>query len=214
MTVSEFRFDNLPFSIQTMIFSALVVCLMFVFYACYLKDLLKERDVIQDEITKLEAVVSKKTYIENQLECLRQDLVLMEKQLEALKRILPAQKETPAVLKSVQQMAASSSLKIRKLTPKPVIPRLFYSEWPIQLEVEGNYDGLGLFFEKVSRATRIIDIGTLSIKGSENYTNQALTLTASCTATAFVFREEMQETPAESESQKAGSADNRGKLQR
>jgi Tfp pilus assembly protein PilO len=212
MAVTEFRFDNLPSSIQTLIFSALVICLMFVFYVYYLNDLLKERNIIQDEIMKLEVSIAEKTTAENQLKHLQQELVRMEKRLEALKRVLPAQKETPAVLRSVQQMAASSSLKIRKFTPKPVIPRLFYSEWPIQLEVEGNYDGLGLFFEKVSRATRIIDVDSISIKGSENYTNPAITLTAICIATTFVFREEPQETFAESEIQKYGPAGTKGKL--
>lgn len=92
-------------------------------------------------------------------------------------------------------MAASSNLKINKFTPQLVIPRAFYSDWPIQIEVEGNYDGLGLFFEKVSQATRIIDVGTISIKGSDQLADPGRTLTASCTATTFVFKEDQLDTP-------------------
>jgi len=214
LTVSELRIDNLPRSIQMLIFSALVVCLAFVFYAYYLKDLLKERNVIQAEIKKLELSVAEGTAIKNQLKYFEQELVHLEKRLVALKGILPEQKETPAVLRSVHQMATSSNLKINKFTPKQVTPRAFYSEWPIQIELAGNYHGLGLFFEKVSRATTIIDIGTISIKGSEKHTDPNQTLTASCIATTFVFREEPLEALDENEAQKDAPAINRGGSQR
>jgi Tfp pilus assembly protein PilO len=102
----------------------------------------------------------------------------------------------------VQQMAASSNLKILKFTPQPVIPRAFYSDWPIQIEVEGNYDGLGMFFEKVSQATRIIDVGTISIKGAEQYSDSGRTLSATCTATTFVFREDQPAAPEEKATKK------------
>ena len=213
MAVGKLRFDNLPRSIRTLIFSSIVVCLMFVFYARHLNYLLKEHDVIQAEIKKLEVSVAEEPAIESQIRRLKQELVDMEKRLEALERILPAQRETPAVLKSVQQMAASSSLKIRRFIPKPVIPRSLYSEWPIQIEVEGNYDGLGLFLEKVGRATRIIDIGALSIKGSEKYADPAQTLTATCIATTFVFEEEARDTCGESRIHKDDPAGNRGTFQ-
>ena len=93
-------------------------------------------------------------------------------------------------------MAASSNLKILKFTPQPVVPRAFYSDWPIQIDVEGNYDGLGRFFERVSQATRIIDVGSISISGSKDQASDtSKTLSASCTATTFVFREDQVVTP-------------------
>lgn len=106
-----------------------------------------------------------------------------------LRGILPAQKETPMVLRSVQQMATSSSLKITKFTPAPVVPHTFYVDWPIGMEVEGNYDGLGLFFEKISQSTRVINVEGIAIRPIEGSTNPMKTVTATCTATTFVFRE-------------------------
>jgi type IV pilus assembly protein PilO len=202
MAISDFRIENLPRSIQILIFTVLVVCLAFVFYLYSLKDQIKEWDAIQADIKRLESSVAQGTAIESQLKRFKQELAQLEERLTVLKSILPAEKETPKVLRSVQQMAASSNLKIDKFVPKPVIPRAFYSDWPIQIDVEGNYNGLGLFFEKVSRATRIIDVGTITIKGFDKYMGSAKTLTASCTATTFVFREDQLETSDESEIQK------------
>lgn len=198
MSIRDYRFENLPRSVQVVIFTLVVLCLAVVFYLYSLKDLIQQRNTIQADIAKLERSVARGSAIESQLKQFKQELAQLEERLAVLQSILPAQKETPTVLRSVQQMAASSNLKINKFTPQPIIPRPFYSDWPIQIEVEGNYDGLGVFFEKVSQATRIIDVGAISITGLDTQsTDQARTLTASCTATTFVFREDQVAAPDE-----------------
>jgi type IV pilus assembly protein PilO len=202
MAISELRFENLPRSIQISIFSILILGLAFAFYMYYLKDLVLERDAIQEEIARLELSVAQGTAIETQLKLFKKQLVELEERLTVLQSILPAEKETPAFLRAVQQMAASSNLKINKFAPQAMVPRAFYSDWPIEVEVEGNYHGLGLFFEKISQATRIIDVGTISVKGLTAQTDPGMTLTASCTATTYVFREEQAEQSAANKKEK------------
>jgi len=190
MAIRDYSFKNLPRSTQIVVFAVLIGCLAVLFYWYFMKDLIKERDVLRTEISRLEISVAQMAAVESQLNRFKQELAQLEERLSVLRSILPAQKETPTVLRSVQHMAASSNLKILKFTPQPVVTREFYSDWPINIEVEGNYDGLGTFFEKVSRATRIIDVGTIAVKNIEGSMDPARTLTAGCTATTFVFREE------------------------
>jgi type IV pilus assembly protein PilO len=174
-----------------------VLGLALAFYFYFLKGLVKEHGRLQKEIGKLEQAVAQGTAIESRLRTFKRELEDLEQRLAVLQSILPAQKETPTVLRSVQEMAASSNLKINKFTPQPVVPRVFYSDWPIQIEVEGNYNGLGLFFEKVSQATRIIDVRSISIEGIEEPPDTSRTLSARCTATTYVYREDdPQETSA------------------
>jgi type IV pilus assembly protein PilO len=192
MAISDYHFENLPRWAQISIFAGLILCLSFVFYHYYLRDIVAERDALQSEIERLELSVAQGTAIESRLRRFRRELAQLEDRLAVLQAILPAEKETPAILRSVQQMAASSNLKINKFTPQPVVPRAFYSDWPIQIQVEGNYDGLGFFFEKISQATRIIDVDSISIKNTDKEMSSARTLSADCTARTFVFREEAQ----------------------
>lgn len=204
MSISDYRFDNLPRSIQVVIFTAIILCLAFVFYIYYLKDIVAERDRIEADIARLELSVAQGTAIESRLKRFKQELAQLEDRLATLQQILPAEKETPTVLRSVQQMAASSNLKIEKFVPRPVVPRAFYSDWPIQIQVEGNYDGLGSFFEKISQATRIINVDSISITGLEKDASAARTLNASCTATTFVFREQPDPAPENGKKKKKG----------
>jgi type IV pilus assembly protein PilO len=202
MALSDFRFQNLSRRVQLAVFAVLMLCLAGAFYAYYLKDLIQRRNAIEVDIAKLEQAVAQGTAIESRLKRFRQELQQLEERLATLQSILPAEKETPSVLRSVQQMAASSNLKINKFIPKPIVPRVFYSDWPIEIDVEGNYDGLGAFFEKISQAARIINVDSIAINGIDKDNTPSHTLTANCTATTFVFREHQEPVAPEKKPKK------------
>lgn len=213
MAISNYRFENLPRSTQIVIFTVLMVALAAVYYIYYLKDTVKEHETIQSEIERLETTVSQGTAIESRHKQFKEQLKQLDDQLSRLQAILPAEKETPTVLRSVQQMAAASNLKIGKFTPQPVVPRAFYSDWPIKIEVEGNYDGLGSFFEKISQSARIINVDSIAIAGidKEKDFNPSKTLTANCTATTFVYREDQDSESSSDADTKDAKAKAKGK---
>jgi Tfp pilus assembly protein PilO len=214
MAGHELRSNSLPRPVQITIFAALIVCAAFAFYTRHMKGLSTERDLIQTEIEKLELSVSKETDIENQLNFCSQELARLQNQFDELKSILSMEKEMPEILGYIQQMAASSNLKISRLTPVPLVRRTFCSDWPIRIEAAGNFDALGLFFEKLGRATKAINVGDISIKAADNPTDAAQTLTAGFIATVFVFREELAETPEDNEAPKNFLTETGGAIQR
>ncbi len=214
MAIKDYRFENLPRSIQIAVVTVLVLCIAVAYYVYYLKDNIAQRDAIQADIAKLEVSVAQGTAIEGRLRRFRQELAQLEERLAVLQNILPAEKETPIVLRSVQQMAASSNLTINRFAPQPVIPRAFYSDWPIQIEVEGSYDGLGTFFEKVSQATRIINVDSISITGMGKDQTAGHSLNASYTATTFVYKEDNEASSQKPEPQQPKSKGKRGGTKR
>ncbi len=191
MDLRKFKLENLPPLTQFIIFAVLAGGIAAAFYYFYLTGPIDELAALRTEVSQLEVSVAQGTAVMNKIAQFKRELADLEERLNVLRAILPAQKETPIVLRSVQQMAASSDLKILRFTPQTVIPRVFYSDWPINMEVQGSYDGLGLFFEKVSQSTRIINVDNINIKGIEGATSPAQTLRAVCTATTFVFREDV-----------------------
>jgi type IV pilus assembly protein PilO len=190
MDLKEISFKNLPRPVQHAVIAVFIVCMAGLFYVYVLKDRVQACDSLRGEIVRLETSVAKMKAVESQLELFKKQLAELEETLNTLRSRLPSQKETPAVLSSVQHMAVSSNLKILKFTPKPVVNREFYSDWPIYIEIQGNYNGLGTFFEKIGRATRLINVGTISIHDIAGSKNPKLTLKANCTATTFVYREQ------------------------
>ncbi len=211
MALKDYKLENLPAYVQVLLFALVMFGLAAVFYTFYLSGALEERDKLRAEVQKLEKSVAEATAIANQLEQFKRELAQLEERLNQLRSILPAEKETPMVLRSVQRMAVSSNLKITKFNPSPIVPRAFYVDWPISVEVQGNYNGLGLFCEKVSQFTRIINVDNISIKPLENSTDPHRTVTATCTATTFVFREDLVAADAEPSTKAAARATTRKK---
>jgi type IV pilus assembly protein PilO len=60
-----------------------------------------------------------------------------------------------------------------------------HAEWPIGLRLEGTYHDLGMFFDRVSKFPRIINIGDIRIRAAE--AADGGTITAEFTATTFVL---------------------------
>ena len=190
MALKNLKFENLPFTSQLAAMLVLAAALAGVFYAYFLRDLVAQKTAYETEISQLEKSVAQGTAVAAQLERFKKELAQLQARLDELRSILPAEKETPQILRSVQEMASLSELRIIRFVPQAVVPKGFYNDWPIQLEVEGNYDALGAFFEKVGMATRIINIDNVTVRGIEGSTDRARTLAAGCTATTFVFRED------------------------
>ncbi len=196
MALKDFKFENLPRSAQIGVFAVLGLILAGIFYSMYLRDLITRRDVLRKEVSQLEVSVAQGRAVASQVEKFKQELNQLEERMKVLRQILPSEKETPQVLKSVQSMASSSNLNILKFVPQPIVNRTFYSDWPIQMDVEGSYDGLGSFFEKISEAKRIINVDSLAIRGINGSTNPQRTLNATCTATTYVFRDGSEQEAA------------------
>jgi len=138
-----------------------------------------EKDQLNASIRALEITASK-------LQEFQREVQLLEAKLETLKRILPPEKETPDLMRRVQQLASQSNLIIRRFNPAAVINRDFYQEFPINVDVEGTYHNLGMFFDRVGRLSRLVNVGNVKIKAQNSQTANN-TIAASCTATTYVY---------------------------
>ena len=117
------------------------------------------------------------------------DVQELSSQLDELKKILPDEKETAEIVRRVEQLAVESDLSIRSFTPQATVAYEFYEDWPIRMSLEGSYNNLGLFFQRVANFQRIINVDNIEIKALSN-TDPDRTISATCTATTFVLLEQ------------------------
>ena len=168
MALGNFKLETMPRRVQIAVIAVVAIGLSTVVYMFYLKDMIAKRTALQKEIAKLELDVAEAAAVEQQLAQFKREVSQLDVRLAELRRILPNEKETAEVLDSVLQMATESNLKIVRFVPQPVAPRDFYSNWPIKMEIEGSYNALGAFFEKIGRFTRIVNVDNINI--NDNYT--------------------------------------------
>jgi type IV pilus assembly protein PilO len=112
----------------------------------------------------------------------------LEVRLSNLKAVLPEEKDAADLLRRMQTVAAQSNLTIKSFKPAPTVTKQLHAEWPINLELEGTYHNLALFFDRVSKFTRIVNISGLDVRGRDK-PEGGNTISASCVATTFVLLE-------------------------
>jgi len=167
----------------------LAVIIFAVFYLLYFKPKNNELNSIRSERIQVEDEVRQLRAKKKELDKIEAELKAMDATLKELEAIIPQRKEISTILRKIQQLANDSRLNIIKFTPKGEIDKEFYSEWPIPIEITGNYHNLAIFFDRLSHFSRLFNIENFSIKSLMNQT-EALTISASFTAKTYIFREE------------------------
>jgi type IV pilus assembly protein PilO len=186
--MADNAYTKLPLGGQLGVSLAVAVVIGGAFWYLYWTDTAKERD---EKTVKLESLNKEIRALEvtaQKLGEFQREVALLEKKLETLKSILPPAKETPDLMRKVQALAAQSNLTINNFTPGATVNKEFYQEWPIAMGVLGNYHNLALFFDKVSRLPRLVNVSNLKITALGNQT-PSQTISAGATATTFVYLE-------------------------
>jgi type IV pilus assembly protein PilO len=180
--------NNLSWHSQLGIFSVFGLIIGGLGWYFFISGLSEQIAVKQNQYDLLKVEIQRGQAVEQKhQEFLTQNKQLFTK-LATLKIILPEAKQTDQLLRQVQESAVASNLQIKKFQPMPVVQKDFFSEWPINLEVDGSYHSLGIFFDKLSKFSRIVNVS--DVKVIENKKKSTQTITATCVATTFVYNEE------------------------
>ncbi|HUQ86257.1 MAG TPA: type 4a pilus biogenesis protein PilO [Vicinamibacterales bacterium] len=187
---------KMPWYGQLGVFLLISVGLAGAFY--YFVDSKKqiELDTKTRELSDIRGRISKGQAMARQLPEFKKEIGTLEARLDSLKPILPDERDVGDLLRRVQTLATQSSLQVRGFKPQAITTKEMHAEWPIALQLEGNYHNLGLFLDRVSKFPRIINIGNMMIAAKDEPT-VASSLTISATATTFVLVDTPPPAPEE-----------------
>jgi len=138
------------------------------------------------KLTDLQAQIQKGRAAKEKLPQFREEVRRAELELDKLLRILPARRNTPELLRRLRQLTEQGDFDLLRFTPGNFIDRGFYSEWPITVSLNGTYHNLAMFFDRIGRFSRIINIDNLRVH----------TLSANFTARTFIYKETPPPAPA------------------
>ena len=124
------------------------------------------------EGSKLENELNNSKAIARDLEKYNEQVAKLNEELRDALTQLPNEKEIPEILKTISSLGKESNLEFTLFRPRPEQPQQFFANVPIELVALGNYHNVGIFFDKVSKLPRIINVVdfnlTKVIKGSKD----------------------------------------------
>lgn len=187
----DISLTKLPWYAQLGAFFALGVAGCGVFYYYYEMPVQADMVARRHQLDSLRADVNKGRETARKLPEFQTQVADLQLRLDSLRAVLPDEKDAADLLNRLQNVAAQSSLTIKTFKPGAIVSKQLHAEWPIQLELEGTYHNLAIFFDRVSKFTRIVNVTNVDIKGRDK-TDPTLTITAACTATTFVLLDKPQ----------------------
>lgn len=122
------------------------------------QGLTAENDRLQTELIQARAIAA-------DVARFRREIAALEQILGALTARLPNERETPPLYRAVSDAAFQSGLAVALFQPRDAQIKDYYAEIPITITAEGNYHQFGSFFERVSRLSRVVNVGDLRMTG-------------------------------------------------
>lgn len=199
-------FKTLPFPAQVVI-SALLMAGTLAFGWKVFPNFAQQKKDIQTKDAKLkdlEAEISKGINLEKQLPQLERDIAAKEAQLNHLKTVIPPFQFNSDILQKFESLAKRSRLDIANIKPQKLRRKDFYDEYPLQVQVSGNYHDLAKFFERMARLPRIFNVSGVKMQANRNKKNTSSSISASFTAVTFIYREGAVAGPVKKATKKKG----------
>ncbi|MCX7943658.1 MAG: type 4a pilus biogenesis protein PilO [Deltaproteobacteria bacterium] len=183
---------NTPWQKKLLVLGGIIVGIAVLFYFLLISPTLKDINKLKNQIKSLEATYNEKQSIANDLASFRREVERLNQELKDALTLLPNSAEIPELLSRLSEVLEKSGLRMEVFELGMETPAGFYARVPIKIEVSGSFHEILVFFDKVSKLPRIINISDITFK-DPTFKNQKMILKAEFLATTFRFIEAQQQ---------------------
>lgn len=184
----QLSLSKLPWYGQIGAFVVVCAGAVFGFWYLYVADMQSDIELRHGRLTALKGDILRGVATARRLPEFQGQVTELEHRLESLRAVLPEEKDVADILRRMQQLATQSNLTIQAFTPQAPKQQALYAELPFKLRAEGTYHNLGVFFDKVGKFPRIINVGDIQIRARATQAVTA-TIVTELVATTFVLQE-------------------------
>lgn len=192
-------FEKLPFWGQLAVFVAIAAAIVGVAYWLWpgIEDQGMQIDRLKGELSSKQAQIDEGRAIEQKLPEFEAEIASLERKLGDIQQILPSRTETGDLLRWIKNLGDQSNLDLNSFGPGSLKPVEFYKEFPIDMQVTGRYHDLGIFLDRVSKYSRIVNVDNLNMSATKSKMEKSIS--ASFTATTFVYDNDATSAPEDEE---------------
>jgi type IV pilus assembly protein PilO len=155
-----------------------------------------ELNLAKGELSKLAKELNESKAITRDLQKFKDQVQKLNEELKNALTQLPNEKEIPEILKNISSLGKESNLEFTLFRPKPEEPQQFYAKVPIELVALGSYHNIGIFFDKVSKLPRIINVVDFNMTRAKDIKGKSETeivVRTSCMINTYRFIEKKSE---------------------
>ena len=157
-----------PFEVKSVVALFVVIIGLVGGYYFLVQDKLPILEIAQNKELKLKQVYQGKYRIAVNLQAYEEQLTQLKSDFSSMLKSLPTSNETPGLLDDITLVGTSAGLTFRLLNWQREIPKEFYSELPIEMEVSGGYHNFGQFASGIAGLPRIVTVHDFEVTQEAN----------------------------------------------
>lgn len=146
-----------------------------------------EAEALTEELGKLNSKIEESRTIASDIARYKREMLALEKRLDSALSKLPNEKEIPDLLESISDAVKEVGLKVFLFQPGKVRKKGFYAEVPVKMKVQGGYESLYEFSDRMAKLPRIVNIGGLNIKSKKGKGGSSSVLETDLVVMTFMF---------------------------
>lgn len=147
-----------PFEVKSLVAVFVVLVSLFGGYYVLVQDKLPILEAAQSKELTLKQTYQGKYRIAVNLDAYEEQLARLQSDFSSMLKSLPTSNETPGLLDDITLVGTSAGLTFRLINWQREIPKEFYSELPIEMEVTGGYHNFGQFASEIAGLPRIVTV--------------------------------------------------------
>jgi type IV pilus assembly protein PilO len=182
------KLERLPAPARVGLLGALFAAVVALYGIAFYGGQREELAGLRGELTKLEAKINESRSVASNLVAFKEKREALQQELRDALLRLPNEKELPVLLTDITSIGKKSGLEFRSFKPGNELSKGFYAEVPIQIEITGAYHEVGVFFDRVSQLSRIVNVNDLEMTIA-SYSGDVPRLKVRGVATTYRFKE-------------------------
>lgn len=160
-----------PFEIKVVVALFVAIVVGALSYYLIITPKLPNLEAAELQENELKLKFEAKSRIASNLAGYQEQLRSIEEDFSTMLKSLPTSNETPGLLDDITYAGTSSGLTFKLLNWQQEVPKEFYTELPIRIEVSGTYHEFGEFVSKMADLPRIVTVHNFSVaKAGTNLT--------------------------------------------
>jgi type IV pilus assembly protein PilO len=148
-----------------------------------------ERTTLDEQVKRAKAQV-------DALKDIKKEREVLEVQLKELSRRLPSERETPQLLRKVEELSLKSGLQLAEVKRRPLRVQELYVEIPMEVAVGGGYRDLLKLAEELGNLDRLVTLSEVVVARPAAPGGQPAPPGVAARLVAIVFQTLPEATPA------------------
>jgi len=187
MALSVDDIKNMPVRQKVLALFVLFILLGFAYYSLYYQNAMQQEERLQQNLATLQIELAQKQKLMEEKIKFEKEIAQLTEQLKVAMAKLPEQKEIPGLLISMSEAEGLGGVEFQLFEPLAPVEKEFYAELPVKISLTGVYHDTVIFFEKVAKLPRIVNVSDISMERREG-TKDTNGLKGPVLATSFLIK--------------------------